>query len=65
MALHGSIRRFDGTEEHWVSYTERLEQYFAANAATVAEKKRAVLLSSCGPATYKLIRSLTAIGDWL
>ncbi len=60
MALHGSIRQFDGTEEDWVSYTERLEQYFAASAVTVAEKKRAVLLSSCGPATYKLIRSLAA-----
>ncbi len=50
MAQHGNIGEF---------YTERMGQYFAANAITVAATKRAVLLSSCGSATYKLICSLT------
>ena len=28
---HGSIRGFEPGREDWVSYTERLEQYFTAN----------------------------------
>ena len=38
---------------------ERLDQYFAANDITEAEKKRATLLSFVGAVTYKLIRNLT------
>ena len=41
-----------------MTYVERLEQYFAANDITINEKKRAILLSACGAATYRLIRSL-------
>ena len=41
------------------SYVERLDQYFAANDITEAEKKRATLLSFVGAVTYKLIRNLT------
>jgi hypothetical protein len=44
--------------EDWTSYTERLQQYFIANDVDGNEKKRAILLSVCGAATYKLIRSL-------
>ncbi len=57
---HGNIGEFEGNGEDWVAYAERMEQYFAANAITVAATKRAVLLRSCGSATYKLIRSLTS-----
>ena len=31
MALHGNIGEFDADHENWVSYTERLSQYFIAN----------------------------------
>ena len=69
MATHGSIGPFEPKEEDWTdfggdqfssdrSYTERLEQYFTANDVKDAEKQRAILLSVCGAATYKLIRSL-------
>jgi len=37
---------------------ERLENYFVAHDIKTEVKKRAVLLSKCGVATYKLIRSL-------
>jgi len=39
---------------------EQLESYFVANDVTTAGKKRAVLLSSCGTAAYKMIRSVLA-----
>ena len=62
MAQHGNIGEFDAAREDWVSYTERLSQYFIANGITedAAEKKRAILLSVCGAATYQLIRNLSA-----
>ena len=64
MALvrHGTIGDFQPGVVDWVSYTERLEQYFTANgiATDAAEQRRAILLSVCGPATYQLIRNLVA-----
>ena len=60
MAKHGTIAEFDRSQEDWVEYTERLEQYFIANEVVDASKKKAILLSVCGAATYKLIRSLVA-----
>ena len=56
---HGSMGTFD-PEEDWYSYVERLEQYCEANGIENAEKKRATLLSCCGPKTYGLIRGLVA-----
>ena len=50
----------DSSQEDWRSYTERLEQYFAANDVAGAGKQRAILLSSCGASTYQLIRNLVA-----
>ena len=58
MAAHGSVGAFDRDAEDWTSYCERVEQYLAANTITNAEQRKAVFLSVCGPATYKLIRSL-------
>lgn len=60
MATHGKIGQFDATQETWDAYVERLELYFVANDVKEAEKKRAVLLTVCGPATYRLIRNLVA-----
>lgn len=39
---------------------ERLVQYLAANKIEDADKRRAILLSVCGPATYRLIRNLVS-----
>ena len=57
---HGTITEFSGIAEDWEAYMEQLESYFVANDITAAEKKRAVLLSSCGTSTYKIIRSIVA-----
>ena len=56
----GAIGEFDSSVDDWNSYTERLEQYLMANEVGSPEKKRAVLLSSVGASTYKLIRNLTS-----
>ena len=58
MAVHGALAAFKPQEEDWSEYTERLTFYFAANGITTDAKKRAVLLSYCGPATFRLLRSL-------
>ena len=61
-ATHGIIGEFDSAREDWVSYTERLEQYFTANdiKAEEEDKRRAILLSVCGASTYQLIRNLVS-----
>lgn len=59
MASLGNIEEFDVANPHaWDAYAERLEFYFQANDVTSNEKKRAVLLSVCGPKTYGVVRSL-------
>ena len=62
MATHASVGTFEDGREEWTSYTERLEQYSEANDIKTAEKKRAILLSVCGAATYQVIRNLTTPG---
>ena len=39
MAVHSSVGEFDQTKESWVSYTKRLDQYFAANDIENAGKR--------------------------
>ena len=58
MARHGATSPFDPTQEDWTTYVERLEMYFLANEIGEAARKRAVLLSVCGPTAYRLIRNL-------
>ena len=61
MATHGSVGEFNPDREDWISYTERLTQYFVANGISEeGVKRKAILLSSCGAATYQLIRNLVA-----
>ena len=60
MASHSRMKEFNSAAESWVEYVERLEQYFIANDIGDAAKKRAILLSVVGSATYHLIRSLAA-----
>ena len=57
---HGQITEFSGNSDDWEAYVEQLENYFEANEIESAAKKRAILLSPCGTATYKTIRSILA-----
>ena len=58
MATNGAVGPFDRQIEDWVSYTERMQQWFVANDIKDGDKQRAVLLSTCGAQTYRLIRNL-------
>ena len=60
MAMHGGIGEFDPAKEDWISYTERLQEYFIANDVKDGAKQRALLLSMCGAPTYQLIRNIIA-----
>ena len=55
-----SIGPFEEGKETWEFYQGRLEQYFIAAEVKTDEKKRAVLLSTCGRKTYQLISNLLA-----
>ena len=59
----GAAPEFDGDTSEWEIYTERLAHYFAANGIEAAEKKRAILFTVCGTATYKLMKNLVAPAD--
>ena len=61
MATHGRLGDFDSTQEDWESYVERLELYFTANDVSDAGKVRAIFLSTCGAATYRLIKSSSVL----
>ncbi|CAN7977120.1 unnamed protein product, partial [Ixodes persulcatus] len=55
----GCIGEFESSNgAAWPLYRERLEFYFIANEVKSAEKKRAILCTVCGAATYAIIRSL-------
>ena len=60
MATHGSVGKFSGGSETWVSYIERLQQYFVTNNIKGNERQRAVLVSICGTSTYQLTRSVVS-----
>ncbi|KAL8579827.1 hypothetical protein ACOMHN_048104 [Nucella lapillus] len=46
--------------EDWVQYMERMKHYFVANDTDNADKRKALLLSACGGATYKSMCGLLA-----
>ena len=58
MAVHGTLAAFDPDEEDWVEYTDRLSYYFTANGIIDGARKRTILISCCGPATFRLMKSL-------
>ena len=60
MAARMGIGTFSGEPTEWEDYVDCLENYFVAHDVKEDEKKRAILLSESGAATYKLIRSLVA-----
>ena len=61
MVAHTGIGVLSGELTEWEDYVERLENYFVAHDIKTEAKKRAVVLSECGVATYKLIESLIAL----
>ena len=60
MAAYTGIGIFSGEPTEWEDYVWRLENDFVVHDIKTEAKKRAVLLSECGVATYKLIKSLIA-----
>ena len=58
MSVHGKISQFIPSQESWSSYTERLEYYFIANDVQDLAKKKAILLTVCGPSTFQLLKNL-------
>ena len=58
MATHGTLSPFESSREDWGSYTLRMKYYFDANGITEANKQKSILLSACGPATFRRICSL-------
>ena len=46
MSTCGTVGPFVSEREDWVSYMERLQQYFAANDLDSANKQCAILLNS-------------------
>ena len=58
MATHGSLSEYNPSTTSWRSYVDQLNYYFVANDITADKKKVAILLSACGPATFKTIESV-------
>ena len=54
----GRVDEFDIARDDWPQYVERLEHFFVANGIDDVGKKRAVLLSVVGAATYKTLRNI-------
>ena len=57
MANHGNVGEYDPQKEDWMSYSERLQEYFTANDMNAAAKK-CTLLNMVGASTYQLIKNL-------
>ena len=58
MATHGHPGPFDSAHEDWDSYVERLQLYCIANDIEDAEKRRAILLRTCGASMYRTIKNV-------
>ena len=56
----GQIGEFIREKEEWSQYWERLQCFFDANDIEEDEKKRAILLTVIGSATYKVLSNLTS-----
>ena len=54
----GQVGEFDSTRESWPEYQERLGYFMVANKVKEAERKKAVLITSIGSATFSLLRSI-------
>ena len=58
MATHGSLSEYIPSTTSWRSYVDQLNYYFVVNDITTDKKQVAILLSACGPATFKTIESV-------
>ena len=58
MSLHSLICTFNAATEDFPSYVEHFQQYFKANKVESEDKCCAMLLTTCGPATYQRLRCL-------
>ena len=58
MASHGHLGEFDASKDDWTSYIEKAQQYFTAIDIDSPAKMRAVFISACGPATYRIIKDV-------
>ena len=58
MAVHETLAAFNPCEEDWSEYAESPSFYFTVNGITGDAKKRAILLNSVGPSTFRLMWSL-------
>ena len=58
MAVHGTLGSFDLEVEDWTEHMDQLSYYFMANGISENAKKRTILISCCGPATFHLMKSL-------
>ena len=56
----GIVHNFNEEEDTWKAYIERLGHFFIANDIVTEQKQKAILLSSVGPKTYKLLGNLVA-----
>ena len=56
--LFGHVGEFDDSKEEWIQYVERLDHFYEANGITENDKKRAILLTTIGPVTYKTLRNV-------
>ena len=59
--VHCVILPYDGNQEEWVEYAERLESYLIANEIADVAKRRAILLNGVGAPTYRLIETLHSL----
>ena len=59
VGLHGTTPTFDGSQQEWAEYVERLDSYFLPNDIGDPDKKRAILINAVGPTTYRLIKTLS------
>ena len=60
MAVYGHVGEFNRDTDDWKSYIEQMNCFFDANGIDKDDRKRAILLSSCGSQTYRLLRSLVS-----
>lgn len=55
----GKLEEYDSSQD-WEQYIKHFKFYFEANDAISDEKQRAILLTVCDSATYRLICNLFA-----
>ena len=59
-SIIGNLSNFRLEKDDWNNYNEQMDFFFQANGIENCNKKKAILLSSCGSNTYKLFKSLAA-----